>query len=241
VDNAGRVYVVDEWNSRLLVFDSSGKFLSSIGGEWGPRNGQMRNPSGVAVDSAGAVYVADRINHRVQKFVPGVPHWLQRNINGFGERWNETVSALEVFQGQFYAGAASWSDGASVWRPAMGSAGPRSTCRDFLCELVHVPIILDMIEFDGQLYASTGWGEIPGQIWRTSNGTDWEQVAVDGFGNTDNEAITAFGMFSGMLYVGTFNTTTGRKSGELPRGIVEIGTWWWRTGAMMPIILMSPV
>lgn len=37
-----------------------------------------------------------RDNHRVQKFAPGVPRWVQRNINGFGDRQNN-VTTLALF------------------------------------------------------------------------------------------------------------------------------------------------
>jgi DNA-binding beta-propeller fold protein YncE len=40
--------------------------------KWGPpdltRDGNVKNPTGIAVDTAGLVYVADRGNNRVQKF-----------------------------------------------------------------------------------------------------------------------------------------------------------------------------
>jgi hypothetical protein len=49
--NAGEVYVmVNEW------------------GSFGSGEGKFWNPTGIAVDSTGNVYVADRDNHRIQKF-----------------------------------------------------------------------------------------------------------------------------------------------------------------------------
>jgi DNA-binding beta-propeller fold protein YncE len=44
-------------------------FLTTWGSE-GDGEGQFRNPQGIAVDSAGNVYVADTNNHRIQKFSP---------------------------------------------------------------------------------------------------------------------------------------------------------------------------
>ena len=37
-------------------------------GTIGSGNGQFNYPGGVAVDTAGSVYVTDSLNHRVQKF-----------------------------------------------------------------------------------------------------------------------------------------------------------------------------
>ncbi len=42
--------------------------IGSFGGQSGAGNGQMADPKNVAVDAAGNVYVADTLNHRIQKF-----------------------------------------------------------------------------------------------------------------------------------------------------------------------------
>jgi len=64
----GSVYVSDGYrNSRVIQFDASGRFVR----EWGtPGRGprQFNVPHGIAVDSAGRVYVADRGNARLQVF-----------------------------------------------------------------------------------------------------------------------------------------------------------------------------
>jgi len=36
VDSARRLYVADRWNNRIQVFDASGAYLTTIGGEWVP-------------------------------------------------------------------------------------------------------------------------------------------------------------------------------------------------------------
>src|SRR6266403_2964713 len=50
------------------VFDSNDQPLEIIGGP-GAEPGRFSNPWGVALDSAGNLYVADSQNHRVQKFI----------------------------------------------------------------------------------------------------------------------------------------------------------------------------
>ena len=40
----------------------------------------------------------------------------------------------------------------------------------------------DMTVFKNQLYASAGWGDGRGQMWRTADGTTWTPVEGDGFG-----------------------------------------------------------
>jgi hypothetical protein len=90
VDSSGFVYVVDRDNSRIEKFESDGDFVLTWGegvnqttggdvctavsgdtcqaGTAGSADGQFNIPSGLAVDSAGNVYVADALNDRVQKF-----------------------------------------------------------------------------------------------------------------------------------------------------------------------------
>jgi hypothetical protein len=69
---SGDIYVTDGFPERtsghVQKFDSAGTFVTSWG-TMGAGNGQfIAGAGGVAVDSAGNVYVADPGNHRVQKF-----------------------------------------------------------------------------------------------------------------------------------------------------------------------------
>jgi DNA-binding beta-propeller fold protein YncE len=69
VSTNGRVYVVDGVNSRIKIFNSEGKFISSFG-EKGSEKGRFMYPLGIDTDNSGKVYVADSGNHRVQIFDP---------------------------------------------------------------------------------------------------------------------------------------------------------------------------
>jgi sugar lactone lactonase YvrE len=68
IDSAGRVIVSDNGNSRVLVFDSTGNLLTTIGGTWGTGSDEFVNPMGVAVDADDNVYVSDMDNYRIQIF-----------------------------------------------------------------------------------------------------------------------------------------------------------------------------
>jgi len=75
VDSAGNLYVADVLNHRIRKVGSSGVISTVAGtgvagpfGDGGPAtSAQLRNPSGVAVDSAGNLYIADTNNDRVRK------------------------------------------------------------------------------------------------------------------------------------------------------------------------------
>lgn len=68
-DCQGNVYVVDQTNHRIQVFDGDGKFLR-LWGQQGSQPGQLSSPWGIAVGPDGKIYVADGGNQRVQKFTP---------------------------------------------------------------------------------------------------------------------------------------------------------------------------
>ena len=66
----GEVFVSDGYgNSRVVHFDSSGKFVKAWG-KLGTGPGEFSLVHAVALDSKGMVYVADRNNARVQVFDP---------------------------------------------------------------------------------------------------------------------------------------------------------------------------
>ncbi|MDE1812259.1 MAG: 6-bladed beta-propeller [Thaumarchaeota archaeon] len=65
--NNNYVYIVDNANDDILMFDTQGDFITSWGSQ-GSGEGQFNNPTGIAVDKFGSVYVSDTGNNRVEKF-----------------------------------------------------------------------------------------------------------------------------------------------------------------------------
>jgi DNA-binding beta-propeller fold protein YncE len=66
-DTQDRLYVTDELNHRVTIFDASGKFLH----KWdaaGSGDGEFNGPAGIAVDREDHVYIVDQHNSRIQKF-----------------------------------------------------------------------------------------------------------------------------------------------------------------------------
>jgi tripartite motif-containing protein 71 len=63
-----RLYIADDQRHRILVTDTGGKILRSVGGGSGSRPGQLNFPYGVALDPNGRLFVADNVNHRIVRF-----------------------------------------------------------------------------------------------------------------------------------------------------------------------------
>jgi sugar lactone lactonase YvrE len=83
-DIVGNIYVADKYNNVIRKISSSGVVTTFAGdGSVGSDNGvgttaaSFTNPTGVAVDKAGNVYVADQGNNLIRKISPaGAVSWL---------------------------------------------------------------------------------------------------------------------------------------------------------------------
>lgn len=214
IDNQGRVYVADDWNGRVQIFDENGAFLTSVEGGW---NKPFATIEGIAVNESGEIFIADLFHHSIQIFSPGVPNWRQVNLNGFGSRSNAMASSIEEFEGQLYVGTASWTDGGRIWRSTDGEHW------NITSESFGIGSITDLEEFGEKLYASISWGESGGQIWRSEDGTNWTQVVEYGFGVLANGSVLRFVEFNGYLYAGTSNNETGTEIWRSSSG--NSGSW----------------
>ena len=75
LDSAGNLYIADSDNQRIRKVDGNGTITTVIGdgaagysGDNGPASvARLNRPMGVAVDSAGNVFIADSANHRVRR------------------------------------------------------------------------------------------------------------------------------------------------------------------------------
>ncbi len=80
LDNAGNIYIADANNNRIrkinpsgIISTVAGNGTSAFSGDGGPAgSASLNNPTGVAVDPAGNVYIADAYNNRVRKVSAGI-------------------------------------------------------------------------------------------------------------------------------------------------------------------------
>ena len=120
VDAAGTVYVADMYSQRIRKITSAGVVTTLAGGTAGGADGtgtaaQFYYPSGVAVDAAGNVYVAEHYNYRVRKITPaGVVTTLAGSTAGFADgtgtaaQFNQLFSVAVDVAGYVYV--ADWNN-----------------------------------------------------------------------------------------------------------------------------------
>ncbi|MDQ2947326.1 MAG: hypothetical protein M3Y27_15575, partial [Acidobacteriota bacterium] len=69
VQRENALYMCDGLNDRILKLNLDGQILGVLGSH-GKVPGKLDFPHNLAVDSSGAIYVAEIKNWRVQKFIP---------------------------------------------------------------------------------------------------------------------------------------------------------------------------
>lgn len=156
--------------------------------------------------------------------------WTQ--INGAGSGWvasgNGFISPHLVVKENFlYAGTQN-SAGGQVWRRPVDDSGLWAKVLDFAAVDATVNAITYLYVFNNVIYVGTGIFEGaggPGRVYASASGNagTWSKNTGvgDGFGSSNNIAITSMADFSGFLYVSTRNLSTG---GELYRSADAV-TW----------------
>ncbi len=81
VDNAGNLFIADLTNQRVRRVDATTGIITTVAGngtrgfsgDGGPAtSASLRDPSGVAVDGVGNIFIADPVNQRIRKVAAGV-------------------------------------------------------------------------------------------------------------------------------------------------------------------------
>jgi DNA-binding CsgD family transcriptional regulator/DNA-binding beta-propeller fold protein YncE len=80
VDRSGNLYIADSGNNRIRVIDTAG-IIRTVAGTGDPGSGgdghaaleaQLNGPTGVAIDVAGNLYIADSVNNLIRKVTRGI-------------------------------------------------------------------------------------------------------------------------------------------------------------------------
>jgi hypothetical protein len=142
---------------------------------------------------------------------PNGTDWTRVVPAGFGDPTNAEVFGFAVFGDKLYASTFSYTTthGAQIWRTGTGNSSDwaRVVVNGF--GDAHNVGVLSFAVFDGYLYAGTNsllWTDFSstgGEVWRSSDGSNWQQVNADGFGVVYNAGIPALASFNGFLYAST--------------------------------------
>ncbi len=102
VFHGGHIYVADQENHRIQKFTTPGAFVhkwGKTGNLAGTGDGEFNAPIGIAVDSGGHLYVADRDNNRIQKFTSAGVFVTKWGSDGSGDGEFNQPAAVAVDAG----------------------------------------------------------------------------------------------------------------------------------------------
>ena len=94
-DSQERLYITDEQNHRITIFDLAGNFLSKWG-VLGSVDGELNGPAGITIDADDNLYVVDQNNNRVQKFTPDGQFLASFGESGEGDGQLHRPSSVAV-------------------------------------------------------------------------------------------------------------------------------------------------
>jgi len=138
--------------------------------------------------------------------------WTQIGSNGLGDAGNEGIVGMTSFNDHLYFGVSNGVTGTEVFRLGDNNALTQVNTDGFDGSSDNSETWA-LTVFNGEIYAGVGQSAVAGQaeIWKSSNGTDWEKIMDGGFGDNSNQRISAFFTFREQLYAGTLNNATGTE------------------------------
>jgi sugar lactone lactonase YvrE len=103
-DPGGNVYVADTWNHTIRKINPAGAVttLAGLAGNFGAADGtnskaRFNRPTGIAVDSATNIFIADSLNHTIRKIMPSGTVSTIAGLAGIGGSSDGTNSAARFY------------------------------------------------------------------------------------------------------------------------------------------------
>jgi len=206
VDSAGNIYVADSANNTIRKVTSTGVVttLAGLAGQGGSADGmgseaRFARPSGVTVDGAGNVYVADTSNNTIRKVTPA---GVVTTLAGLAESFGSTDGAGSDARFSYPSGVAVDSAG-NVYVADTGNNSP-------IRKVTPAGVVTTLAGLAGSYGSADGTGS-EARFWNPSG------VTVDSAGNvyvadTYNHTIRK------VTPAGVVTTLAGNASITLPNG-----------------------
>ena len=142
--------------------------------------------------------------------------WSPVVQDGFGDANNMAVFSLTIFDNYLYAGTHNIVTGGEVWRSSDGTTWS-PVAQDGFGDASNVTITPYALTLSDYLYAwtnslLTGTGT---EVWRSGDGTSWEQINQDGFGDANNVGFAPV-ILADYVYAVTGNAVTGCEVWRYP-------------------------
>lgn len=207
IDGNGALFVADNGNNRvqkctLAANDYTCRTFAGETGVGGDDFAHMQ-PTSVAVDAAGRVYVADTSNVRVQVFDASGGY-----LTTIGGRWGTQIGEMTSpiglavdRQGKVFIADTTnhridkYMQGVSGWQQRnVNGFGDREN---------HA--VWSLGAFNNRLYATTANLASGAEIYRLSPSGAWERVASGGFDDALNVGIDRLTEYNGQLYASTWS------------------------------------
>jgi hypothetical protein len=170
-------------------------------------------------------------------------NWKQVMQNGFGNPYNDGISALGVYKNRLYAGTRNWYNpdaGAALWMCTI--------CNGKDWKMVPVEkgfgdannfAINNLFSLNNQFFVTMNNRVTGLEIWQTFNGRNWIQINPDGFGDSLNYFTTRGSLpmaeYYNRVYFGTLNPAQGGEIWKLCCPIHKpIWPWWFSCWAGAP-------
>lgn len=181
VDPAGNLFISDADNSRIrrvstagIVTTVAGSGLRGFAGDGGPAlNARFDDPLGMAIESSGAILVADRLNNRIRRLVPAsaaAPVELVQEMRTLHAATHQPTAAVPGLM-------------LSLQAPGIGPKDPVSGRRDS-GGILETTLANTQVRFDGQpapiLYAQSDLIQVQAPYRIASQLTTQVEVIRDG-------------------------------------------------------------
>jgi streptogramin lyase len=157
--------------------------------------------------------------------------WTQVNTPGFDDTTQNNAQSIAVFNDTLYVGTFCYQPLCTAGYEGAIYKSINGTDWSLVVtgfEQAGYGDVTSLYAFDGALFAAVAGRSEGNTIWRTMDGTSWQQVNIDGWGDSNNDfsmcdyAITSF---NNQLYVGTTNYSNGTS--DITSNLAN-GTEIWR-------------